>query len=51
MSIKLICRKANEKSRIESDVAELEKDGYTFDTVISIFSNPKYADLCIILKK
>lgn len=51
MSVKLICHRANEKSRIESDVTELEKDGYTFDTVIPIFSNPKFADLCIILKK
>lgn len=51
MSVKLICRKANEKNRIESDISELEKDGYAFDTIIPIFSDPTFADLCIILKK
>lgn len=51
MPTKLICRKASEKNSIESDIEELEKDGYIFQTIIPIFSDPKYADMCIIMKK
>lgn len=51
MTIKLICRKASEKSRTESDISELENDGYTLHTIIPIFSDPTFADMCIILEK
>lgn len=51
MPIKLVCRKASEKSRIESDILELEEDGYTFHTIIPISSDPTFADMCIVLEK
>jgi len=51
MPVKLICLKTSEKRRIESDITDLEKEGYTFHTMIPIFSDPKLADMCIILRK
>jgi hypothetical protein len=51
MPVKLVCRKAHEKSSIESDISELEQEGYDFQTVIPISSDPKFADMCIILTK
>ena len=51
MPIKLICRKATEKNRIESDILDLEKEGYALHSIIPIFSDPKYADMCIIMGK
>lgn len=51
MPVKLVCRKAYEERRIEDDIKELENEGYMVQDIIPISSDPKYADMCILLKK
>lgn len=51
MQIKLICRKAHEMIRVESDIKELESEEYTIHSIIPIYSDPNFADFCIFLKK